>query len=95
MQRQVGERVAMNAPIQGTAADIMKIAMLKVYDALIDQKLSAKLILQIHDELLIECPPEEEARVMALLSQEMESAATLRAPLTADLHSGKDFYEVK
>ena len=95
MMRQFGERVAMNAPIQGTAADIMKIAMINVYFRLKKEKLVSKLILQIHDELVIETLRDEEDKVTALLTQEMERAADLSVPLLAECHTGTDWYEAK
>ncbi|WP_026661490.1 DNA polymerase I [Butyrivibrio proteoclasticus] len=95
MMRQFGERVAMNAPIQGTAADIMKIAMINVYFRLKKEKLVSKLILQIHDELVIETLKDEEEKVTALLTQEMERAADLSVPLLAECHTGTDWYEAK
>ncbi len=93
--RQFGERVAMNAPIQGTAADIMKIAMLNVFFRIKKENLKSKLILQIHDELVIETAPDEEDKVTALLTQEMENAAKLSVPLVAECHIGTDWYEAK
>ena len=93
--RQFGERVAMNAPIQGTAADIMKIAMINVYFRLKKEKLLSKLILQIHDELVIETNADEVDIVTALLTQEMERAADLSVPLLAECHTGTDWYEAK
>ena len=95
MQRQFGERVAMNAPIQGTAADIMKIAMIRVFDRLREEKLQSQLILQIHDELLIETKPSEQEQVRAILAGEMERAAALSVDLAVDLHTGSDWYEAK
>ena len=95
MTRQFGERVAMNSPIQGTAADIIKIAMIRVHSALKKQGLRARLILQVHDELLIECPPEEESAVTVLLKECMENAVTLSVPLTAEVKSGESWYETK
>jgi len=95
MQRQFGERVAMNAPIQGTAADIMKIAMIRVFDRLREEKLQSQLILQIHDELLIETKPSEQEQVRAILAGEMECAAALSVDLAVDLHTGSDWYEAK
>ena len=95
MQRQFGERVAMNAPIQGTAADIMKLAMIHVFDRLRTERLDSKLILQIHDELLIETAPEEEARVRDILAGEMQRAAKLSVALAVDLHTGTNWYEAK
>lgn len=95
MQRQFGERVAMNAPIQGTAADIMKIAMIHVFDRLCTERLQSRLILQIHDELLIETAPGEEARVREILAGEMQHAADLSVELAVDLHTGTNWYEAK
>lgn len=95
MQRSFGERVAMNSPIQGTAADIIKIAMIRVWEALQRENLASRLILQIHDELLIEAVPEEEERVMRLLSEEMAGAFPLEVELETDVHSGSDWYMAK
>lgn len=93
MQRSFGERVAMNSPVQGTAADIIKIAMIKVWRALRQEGLKSRLILQVHDELVIETLQEEEARVRKILSENMQSAAALSVPLEIDLHTGKNWYE--
>ncbi len=93
--RQFGERVAMNAPIQGTAADIMKIAMINVFFRIKKENLKSKLILQIHDELVIETAPDETKIVTALLTTEMENAAKLSVPLVAECHIGTDWYEAK
>ncbi len=95
MQRQFGERVAMNAPIQGTAADIMKLAMLHVEEALNRKKLKSRLVLQVHDELLIETAIEEEELVKEILMQEMMEVAQLSVRLEIDIHSGKNWYEAK
>ena len=95
MQRSFGERIAMNSPIQGTAADIMKIAMLRVYKALKKQKLQARILLQIHDELLIEAPKEEALKVAELLQTEMMAAATLKVPLSVEVKTGDNWYETK
>ena len=95
MMRQFGERVAMNAPIQGTAADIMKIAMINVFFALKKKALKSRLILQIHDELVIETYLDEEALVKDILVKEMERAADLSVPLEVDCHTGSDWYEAK
>ncbi len=95
MQRQFGERVAMNAPIQGTAADIMKIAMIHVFDRLREEGLQSRLILQIHDELLIETAPGEKERVQEILAGEMQRAAKLSVELVVDLHTGENWYEAK
>lgn len=93
MQRSFGERVAMNSPIQGTAADIIKIAMIKVWRALKEQGLQSKLILQVHDELVIETLREEESKVRKLLEDNMKAAADLAVALEVDLHTGENWYE--
>ena len=93
--RSFGERVAMNTPIQGTAADIIKIAMLRVDNRLRQEGLKARLILQVHDELILEAPEAETEAVMALLREEMERAVELRVPLVAEAKSGKSWYETK
>ena len=85
----------MNAPIQGTAADIIKIAMIKVWKALKDEGLKSRLILQVHDELLIETAQDEEARVRKILTENMKSAADLAVTLEIDLHTGSNWYEAK
>lgn len=95
MQRSFGERVAMNSPIQGTAADIMKIAMIHVWEELRERKLSSRLILQIHDELLIETKREEAAEVAQLLEEQMKRAADLAVSLEVDLHTGDSWYDAK
>ncbi len=95
MTRQFGERVAMNSPIQGTAADIIKIAMLRVDDRLRRDCPQAKLILQVHDELLVEAPREDEETVRRILREEMEQAADLKVKLEVDIHSGATWYEAK
>ena len=95
MQRSFGERVAMNAPIQGTAADIIKIAMIKVWKALKEQGLKSRLLLQVHDELLIETALEEEEKVRRILTENMKSAAELAVTLEIDLHTGNNWYEAK
>ncbi len=94
-QRSFGERVAMNSPIQGTAADIIKYAMVHVYDALKAKGLRSKLILQIHDELLIETREDEVEEVREVLSHEMQNACELAVKLEIDLHTGADWYEAK
>ncbi len=93
--RSFGERVAMNAPVQGTAADIIKLAMILVSRALREKGLQARLILQVHDELLIECPPEELAQVKTLLRECMEGAYPLSVPLVAEVHTGESWYDTK
>ncbi|MBQ2803551.1 MAG: DNA polymerase I [Lachnospiraceae bacterium] len=95
MQRSFGERVAMNSPIQGTAADIIKIAMIKVWKALREANLRSKLILQVHDELLIETYCEEEVLVRQILSENMKEAAKLSVALEVDLHTGDNWYKAK
>ena len=93
--RSFGERVALNMPIQGTAADIMKLAMIHVHSRLREEGLQARLILQVHDELIVECPEEEAESVKALLSREMESVARLSVPLIADAAAGRSWAEAK
>ncbi len=95
MQRAFGERVAMNSPIQGTAADIMKIAMIHVWERMKREKLASRLILQVHDELLIETAQEEEEIVGQILTEEMKHAADLSVTLEIDLHTGTNWYEAK
>ena len=95
MQRSFGERVAMNSPIQGTAADIMKIAMIRVWERLHQEGLRSRLILQVHDELLIETLQEEEAQVRVILAEEMQQAADLAVTLEVDMNVGSDWYESK
>ena len=95
MQRSFGERVAMNSPIQGTAADIMKIAMIRVWERLHSENLKSRLILQVHDELLIETYAEEEEQVRKILTEQMQQAAELSVRLEIDLHTGTDWYEAK
>ncbi|MBQ2774568.1 MAG: DNA polymerase I [Clostridia bacterium] len=95
MTRAFGERVARNMPIQGTAADIIKVAMIKVYNTLKERNLAARLIMQVHDELIVEAPENEVAEVAEILKNEMENAVNLSVALTADVHSGKTWYEAK
>ena len=95
MQRSFGERVAMNSPIQGTAADIIKIAMIRVNEALRKANLRSRLILQVHDELLIETAREELKEVSQILKEEMLGAAKLAVPLEVDMHTGENWYEAK
>ncbi|MCM1189399.1 MAG: DNA polymerase I [bacterium] len=95
MQRSFGERVAMNSPIQGTAADIIKIAMIRVWRALREANLKSKLILQVHDELVIETLLEEEEQVRHILEDNMKAAADLAVTLEADVHTGENWYEAK
>ena len=91
--RSFGERVALNMPIQGTAADIIKLAMVRVYRRLREEEMRAKLILQVHDELIVECPEEEAERVRDILQYEMEHTAELSVPLIADAHIGHSWAE--
>ena len=93
--RSFGERVAMNTPIQGTAADIIKIAMIRVDERLRRENLRSRLILQVHDELIVECPEDEAARVQALLEEEMSGVMTLAVPLPAEAHCGKNWLTAK
>ncbi|MCD7716856.1 MAG: DNA polymerase I [Lachnospiraceae bacterium] len=95
MQRSFGERVAMNAPIQGTAADIIKIAMNRVNTSLRSRNMKSRLILQVHDELLVETAIEELDEVRDLMVKEMQNAASLRVKLEVDIHDGKNWYEAK
>jgi DNA polymerase-1 len=93
--RSFGERVALNMPIQGTAADVMKLAMIRVDQRLRDEGLQARLILQVHDELIVECPQEEQEQVKALLTQEMEKAGEFAVPLVTDAGAGRSWAEAK
>ena len=93
--RGFGERVARNMPIQGTSADIIKIAMIRVFGALKEKGLQAKLILQVHDELIVEAPKKEQEMVLALLKQEMEQAVSLTVPMEVDAHLGETWYDAK
>ena len=95
MQRSFGERVAMNSPIQGTAADIIKIAMINVFYALKEEKMKSRLILQVHDELLLEVPLDEAQKAEMILREQMIKACDLAVRMEVDLHTGKDWYEAK
>ena len=95
MVRKFGERVAMNTPIQGTAADIMKIAMIDVYNKLKEENLDAKIILQVHDELMIECKKEDKEKVKTILKNCMENAITLLIPLKVETSEADNWYECK
>ena len=95
MVRQVGERLAMNSPIQGSAADIIKIAMIHVYRELKEKNMKSKLILQVHDELIIETVQEEQEAVRRLLTENMEHAIELQAKLVADVNEGSSWYALK
>ena len=93
--RAFGERVALNMPIQGTAADVMKLAMVAVWKRLKEEKLQARLVLQVHDELIVECPEAEAQKVATLLEEEMERVVSLSVPLTAEAHWGRNWLEAK
>lgn len=93
--RAFGERVATNAPIQGSAADLIKIAMIRIHHALNTQQLESKLLLQVHDELVFECPPQELTAMRALIANEMEHAAPLSVPLVVDLGAGVNWLDAK
>ena len=93
--RSFGERVALNMPVQGTAADVMKLAMVAVHKRLKAENLQARLVLQVHDELIVECPEEEAETVAKLLEEEMEHVVSLSVPLTAEAHWGKNWLEAK
>ena len=93
--RAFGERVALNMPIQGTAADLMKLAMVRVERRLADEGLAAQLIMQVHDELIVECPEDEAPHVQALLEEEMSGVMTLAVPLPAEAHCGKNWLTAK
>ena len=93
--RAFGERAALNTPIQGTAADIIKLAMIRVYRRLKAEGLRARLILQVHDELIVEAPEEETKLAGRILREEMEAAFSLKAPLSADMHAGKSWFDAK
>ena len=93
--RSGAERMALNTPIQGTAADIIKIAMIRVHDRMKREGLEARLVLQVHDELIVECPEKEAETVMALVTEEMQAAAELKVPLVAEAHAGKSWFDAK
>ena len=93
--RSFGERVALNTPIQGTAADIIKLAMLHVDTALRNAKLRARLLLQVHDELIVECPAEEAETVRKLVTEQMEHVMELSVPLLAEAKIGESWYAAK
>ncbi len=95
MVRQLGERLAMNTPIQGSAADIIKLAMVKVYNAIKERGLKSSLILQVHDELIINTWKDEREEVEKLLVENMESAYRLAVELRADLNEGVNWYDLK
>lgn len=95
IQRSFGERVARNMPIQGTAADIIKIAMIKVFNRLTQENMQSKLIMQVHDELIIEAPENEAAKAMNILREEMENAVQMSVRMDVDAHIGKTWYDAK
>ena len=95
MVREFGKRAAMNTPIQGTAADIMKIAMINVYRELKKQNLKSKIELQVHYEMMIEAPLEEKETVKHILKNSMESATKLKVPLVADISEALNWYDCK
>ena len=93
--RQFGERAAMNSPIQGTAADIIKLAMVRADEALKKAGMRARLILQVHDEIIVEAPEEEAQAVQSLLKEIMEGVMQLSVPLTAEVNAGRSWYDCK
>ena len=93
--RQGAERIALNTPIQGTAADLIKLAMIRVFDALKNHYPAATLLLQVHDELIVECPEEIAPEVAELISKEMEQVAALQVPLVAEAKWGSSWYDAK
>ena len=93
--RQGAERIALNTPIQGSAADLIKLAMIRVDKALRDNYPEATLLLQVHDELIVECPEKDAAAVAELVSREMEQVAQLAVPLTAEAKTGKSWFDAK
>jgi DNA polymerase-1 len=93
--RHFAERTAVNSPIQGTAADIIKIAMIRIHQALQERRLSAKILLQVHDELVIEVPEAEAEATRALVQEEMEGAAALLVPLKVDLNVADNWMDMK
>ncbi len=95
MLQAFGERVAKNMPVQGTAADIIKIAMVRVHKRLLKENLDAKLIMQVHDELIVECAEKDRQAAEIILKQEMENACKMKVKLLADVHSGKTWYDAK
>ena len=93
--RSGAERIALNTPVQGTAADIIKLAMVRVRNALAQEGLQARLVLQVHDELIVECPAFEAPRVMEIVTEKMEQAVFLDVPLIAEAKMGESWYEAK
>ena len=95
MIRQQGERMALNTPIQGTAADILKLAMVKLYNELKNRNLKSKMLIQVHDELVLNVHKDEEQEVESLVKDIMENAYKLEVPLVVDVNKGTDWYEAK
>ena len=95
MVRQFGSRAAMNTPIQGTAADIMKIAMIKVYQEIQNRGLKSKIVLQVHDEMMIEAPIDEKEEIQKIMKESMESAIQLKVPLIAEISEANNWYDCK
>ena len=95
MVREFGKRVAMNSPIQGTAADIMKIAMIKCFDELKKSGIDARIVLQVHDELLIEAAEKDAGKAIEILRESMENAVNMDVKLKVDVQSAKDWYDAK
>ena len=95
MLRAFGERVARNMPIQGTAADIIKIAMIRVYNRLKSENMKSKLIMQVHDELIVESPDDEVEKASKILGEEMRNACQMKVELSADVHYGQTWYDAK
>ena len=93
--RQLGERLAMNTPVQGSASDIIKIAMINVYHELNKKGLASRLILQVHDELILDSPESEAEEASALLRKTMEQAFSLKVPLTVDINTAQNWYNLK
>ncbi len=91
--RQQGERLAINTPVQGTAADIIKLAMIKIHEKLYKERFKTKMILQVHDELLFESPPDELNKIVSIIKEEMENTVNLSVPLVVDIHTGKNWAE--
>jgi DNA polymerase-1 len=93
--RAFGERTAANSPIQGSAADLIKVAMIRIHDRLRSEQLAARMLLQVHDELVFEVPPEELAALERLVKEEMEGAAVLEVPLLVDMAAGRTWMDTK
>ena len=95
MERQFGSRAAMNTPIQGTAADTMRIAMIQVYQEIKKRGLQSKIVLQVHDEMMVEAVETEKEEIKEIMKQSMESAISLTVPLIADISEAKNWYDCK